>query len=367
MIKIGIMTFSLADNAGAMLQLYSLYSYLAKESNAQVICLKYKNKNTYQYQHPFFIFKNELKTKTLFKNSNLRYCIFNHLKFNFFRTKMKYSKTISSFKNRKLIKLDIAIFGSDQILNFKLTNYDINYISGLNIIDAKKRIIFSGSMGSYKPIAPSDYELFRKAFQQLTSLSFRENDLCLFFKDCLNINSLQTCDPTFLLGADFWKTLVKKQKSKEFIFLYYATENLLKEATDYAEKNNKIIYYAYPLIQIPREKRFKKVHDDPKNFISYIYYSDYVFTSSYHCLVFSLIFNKKIFCPIESSNRFLRLKELISFVGCLDKISNIQIEQQQYNIYEKLENNILKSQEYLLNQIAYEDFKNSAKDRKKDL
>lgn len=347
--KIGITTFSLSDNAGAMLQLFALYHFLSKDKNNKVFVVNYDNYLTYMLQMPIFQLKQLLKNfKTIFKN-DLLYCVANHFNYQQFRNKMLFSKPC--FKRTKLHNnkphYDLAIFGSDQILHFPLTNYDLNYLNGDNILIADEKIMFSGSIGSYKPATNAEWHLFKKAFNELNGISFREKKTKELFSK-INVASTLTCDPTLLINSDEWMAFIKHSNNNRFVYLYYATDVLLSKAIEYAKQNNLTIYYSYPLIKMPKCKNIKRVKDDPISFLNYIYHADYVFTSSYHCLMFSLIFNKRCFCPVDKNDaRFDRLIDLIDGLDLYKCLSLINNQKPNYDIYKKKQDLIQQSKDYL--------------------
>ena len=108
---------------------------------------------------------------------------------------------------------DILIAGSDQIWNPLITG-GLDSVFLLQFGNASKRISVASSLGSNKPTEEEE-NIFRKAFEDFSSISVREQ----YAKNCLqsltNKNIKVLMDPTFLFNKNEWINLLGK-KSKLF-------------------------------------------------------------------------------------------------------------------------------------------------------
>ena len=100
-------------------------------------------------------------------------------------------------------------------------------------------------------------------------------------------------------------------------------EQILKSATQFARK------YDLPVVTVPNVNCNMKKKDTvsgdiqawsigPREFLRLIMDSEYVITDSFHCTVFSLIFNKQIYCfnrENSGSPMNSRLKSLLGYCG----------------------------------------------------
>ena len=313
--KIGILTFSLADNAGAMVQSFGLYSYFEK-SGFDVELIKYYSPFVSKRLYPNFSLRNILHFKQYIFSKK------EHKLFTKFRKELTYSKIIKIGCLNKLDnEFNYVFIGSDQVLNLPLTNYDFGFLN-INKIKCDGVFGYGLSLGAYLPQNNFEITNVNNLLAEFDKVSFREdirNSLPMFASE------RNVCDPTILAGREFWNEYLCKNKkdfNEKFIFLYYANEQLLSEAIKYAKEKGLKIYYNYNLTTIPKNKMFKHVCADPKNFVNLISNAEYVFTTSFHCLVFSLFYKKPIFIPIKKEDsRFIRMQQIIDKYS-INKISD---------------------------------------------
>lgn len=337
---VAINTFSFNRNAGTMLQEYALYNYL-KKLGFKPIIIKYDCPPTYQWPYYYQLTNKHLYIHPrAFLNNHMFFKLLRELKFILFRSRMKHSCKFRQ-TTKKRFAFDYLICGSDQILNQDIVgpNQDI-YINGGDVIQAKiNKIIYAGSFGR-KGVNDSNIIFFKTNFLKTDYISFREDTYTKTFSDLCGKKIIHTCDPTLLVEKDFWLNRIKKRPpyKKKYIFLYYATKELLAKAQIYAEKYNTMILFAFNKFEeIPKDKRFVWVYDDPISFINYIYYAEYIFTISFHCCVFSLIFNKRFYCPINEDKKFIRIKNLLSYLpGYNTNSINDSDEPIDYQYYNKI-------------------------------
>ena len=134
--RVGVITFHNYDNYGAILQSYALQKKL-QEIGTQPEIIDYRCD---YISNPFRLVN--LKKKGLF---NYIYGAIGHIcyiprrfKCNKFRKHMRYSQPVIQGKMQPVAgKYDIYIAGSDQIWDYKLTNFDTTYF--LDFVKREKR------------------------------------------------------------------------------------------------------------------------------------------------------------------------------------------------------------------------------------
>jgi hypothetical protein len=315
--KIGIMTFWWSrDNYGQILQCYALQKYL-RDAGHDAYLIRYDPRNDYTY------------TKTPFLRKVLK--AFNPIKlYNFLSYKKRefYKNTYEKQKNSQrnfegfriefikqsektyysydeLVKnppvADVYIVGSDQVWNTFGMNKAINVIRAylLDFGDQSiKRIAYAVSFG--KEVLDNDsITIFAKLLPNFDYISVREKsgvDIC---KKCGSNNVEWVLDPTMLLEADKYHVLYKdediKKPKKPYCLLYFLNweSNLtIQTVYNWAKRENLDVIY---VSGNGESDKYKKIYPTIPEWIYLIEHAEYVITNSYHCSVFSLLFNKQ-FC-----------------------------------------------------------------------
>ena len=141
--RVGVITFHNYDNYGAILQSYALQKKL-REIGTQPEIIDYRCD---YISNPFRLVN--LKKKGLF---NYIYGAIGHIcyiprrfKCNRFRKHMRYSQPVTQGKMQPVAgKYDIYIAGSDQIWDYKLTNFDTTYFLDF-VKKGKKKCSYAAS------------------------------------------------------------------------------------------------------------------------------------------------------------------------------------------------------------------------------
>lgn len=201
-------------------------------------------------------------------------------------------------------KFDIIIYGSDQIWRKQpeLSNhFDPVYFAD-NLLKANKHIAYAASMGNMN-LNQDDYVFLKEKVKNFSQISVREEKLKFIMKEVC-INSPLVLDPTLLLTKDVWEKIFPiKNVINERYVLYY---RLLRNSFD----ENQVAVFAQKLgckLLIlegrPRPTIQKNTISsaNPIEFISLIKYADFIFTSSYHGMVFSLIFHKQFLASFSDN------------------------------------------------------------------
>lgn len=302
---IKIITLHSICNPGSALQAYALQKYLS--FNHQVEIIDYRP--DYSRKHPSFL-KNLLRN-VLFYRSRLR-----ELKKydNFMNSYMKLTKRCSSYGDLEKAGFvaDYFIAGSDQLWNtsFPCGNDDAYYLNFTNI---GKKISYSTSVGK-KIIDEFNMDRLKKELGSFESLAVREKSTSIQLSSQLNRSVQWVCDPVFLLGKDeyleFIDSRLKIKKPYVLVYLSPKSENLDK-IVSYCRKKG---------LSIVLGGGFSKrcdcdifLHDmGPEDFLSLIYHSELVVSTSFHATAFCHIFHKNFITmlPKKNGERIMSLLEL---------------------------------------------------------
>lgn len=320
--KIGILTYHRSHNYGALLQATALHHYLSKLGHEvyfidywpayhkQMYDLFSLNQALHGSRYSFFIYP--AKFIIFFKKRKKRIELF---------TKFinKYiAPYCSEYSNKD--KYDLIVYGSDQIWRKQSglgNRFNPVYFAD-NILCSSKHISYAASMGSVK-FEEEDYDFLKKRLKNFYQISVREDSL----KECINkigFNSEVVVDPTLLLSGTTWNNLFSIQRlySEKYILYYRLLRNSFNE--------KHVIKFAaslgYKLIILDGAVRVSKANvisaAGPLEFLSLIKYSEFVLTSSYHGLVFSLIFNKNFFASFAENQD--RAESLLMKLGLENRL-----------------------------------------------
>lgn len=334
--KIGILTFHNAINYGAILQCYALQTVI-KEKGYNVEVLDYTpcyfNKVFFDPLKPWKAVGIKNKLKSFVK------CIVRYKQLKNESIKQKELKrfisenlVISNPINQEVIdSFDTIITGSDQVWNLELLENDTTYL--LDFSNNINRVSYAASF-KVLDIDEFAYQAYKTYLPNFSHISVRENNLKTYLKKELNIESTNVLDPTLLLSNKKWLSLIKKEKliKDKYLLIYYVNQplNLVSKAFEYAKSHElKVIslneikgyddYYNYSSASI-------------EEFLNLIKNAEVIYTTSFHGMAFSIIFNKEFYfeVPENSYNNNERLLDLSNKLNLSNR--NISLEQAKEKI-----------------------------------
>lgn len=198
------------------------------------------------------------------------------------------------------LRYDAFICGSDQIWN--PANVSLNSVYWLGFVENnKKKFSYAASIG----INEADKEqaaIIKENLSSFDGISCREDDGTSLINKILGEDVCETVlDPTLVVENKLWDELSRDRLIDEkYIFAYMlrGTKADRKLVEQFAkEKRLKIV--TIPFLDAENiewyDMRFGdiKVWDaSPSDFISLIRYSEYVFTDSFHCMIFSIRYHR---------------------------------------------------------------------------
>jgi hypothetical protein len=325
--KIGIMTFWWSDdNYGQLLQCYALQKYL-RDAGHDAYLIRYDPRNDY------------IKTpvwKTILKAFNpvklVGYIHYKIKKRTVYDTLAKVNKKrgFEDFRGdyikqsekiycsyQELIKeppeADVYISGSDQvwnpdILSFKKTKNQIKaYFLDFGDME-KKRIAYAVSFGKEK-LDDDFIEEITPLLKRFSYVSVRENlglDICW---QC-GVKAEWVPDPTILLSVSDYRSLyspMNRPNDESSYCLLYMLKNecdfSIEVIYDWAKKINiKVLYITGNL----KYDKYERIYATIPEWLCLIDKAKYVITNSFHCSIFSLLFQKK-FGIIPLTGKFVEM------------------------------------------------------------
>lgn len=334
--KIGILTFHRTTNFGSLLQTYGLYKKIVDLGyECEIIdyrCPAIEQREQMQIKLNFFNLKIILKyiifqKKILEKGRKIEEFLINNSKL----SRVYYPENISESEDN----YEKIIVGSDIVWGRDITNHDYNYF--LNFIKNKeKKYAFASSVGDYT--VKEDDKKIAKLLSEFQKIYLREDQAVQWVKEISNMKADVVCDPTMLLSKNEWIEIIKPiKKLKNYILVYFDSDNgkCLEDAIKYAKnKNLKVAYINYGL---PKKGVINIKPTTLEEFLGYILYAEFIFTASYHGILFSLYFKKElIFYTRAHKTRVLSLAKRLGIMEkCGDSWNLMNYNKINYEIVDK--------------------------------
>lgn len=313
--KIGILTYHRAHNYGALMQAIATRVVL-ENMGYEVYYVDYYpdyHKDLYKIFSWDKLSRMSLKykvryiLKVLKKHKIMKQRISNFN--NFIEDYIKpYCKPVTD-------TFDIIVIGSDQVWRKQSALKDYNPVYfGQNGYKASKQITYAVSMGIL-PQNEKDKQRFFDLVSSLDSVSVREESLKNLILE-KNPSVYLHLDPTLLLDQNTWSSILpdKRTDDQPYVLHYCFQGNAFDSKTihDFAAKRGctvKTIVGTVPEKEI--EGELPAV--GPSGFIELVRNSEFVFTSSFHGLAFSLIFHKQFFASYTKNSG--RAESLLNILG----------------------------------------------------
>lgn len=186
-------------------------------------------------------------------------------------------------------EIDFYIAGSDQIWNpYFSANSEREF---LTFALPHKRIAYAASMG-VDELPLKCIKDYTKYLDGIPFISVREESGAKIIKKLIGRDVPVVLDPTLLIDKKNWKTIADSSNithEKPYIFTYFL-----------GIKNNKYNLHIKQKAKLHNMKIISAVGGDdgrtpiigPADFINLLSHATYVYTDSYHAVIFSIIFNK---------------------------------------------------------------------------
>ena len=255
-------------------------------------------------------------------------------KFEEFKTKyFKISKPYYGYNNLKKSSNDYDAFvlGSDQL--WQPMNLENHYFTMEFIDDRKLKITYAPSFG-VSEIPKRQIEKTKAYLKRIEYISVREESGQKIVKELINRDVPIVLDPTFMINLGEWEKIQPKEKvynKNKYIFCYFLGDN--QEHRDIVNKVKKLT--GYDIVTLPHIDEIAKsdinfgdakLYDiGPAELLNLIKSAEIIFTDSFHCTAFSIMYQKKFF----TFNRFknntkgstnTRLKSILSLLGLENRL-----------------------------------------------
>ena len=345
--KIGIITVHKPlENYGAALQCYGLWKFISDQGfQCEVIDL-------YRPWHPDYI-----KTSRDFRGIPIIKRLVSYIKavfkttdrailnseraklFHHFNALISYSKPYRSLKELYDAppKYDVYVSGSDQIWNPNMPFVNDPYF--LTFVRNGKKISYSSSF-ALSDLTDDIKDRYQKWLSSYAHISVREKQGVDIIESMSgHLRACQVVDPTFLLDVSMWRNLACRSsinvEQEKYIFVYllhWNQEIITNIKTQLKDRITKIVVSVAKLDQvIDNDPNLIVCNVDPREWLSLIDHAYAVYTDSFHCTIFSILFNKKFKTILVNKSVSSRLDSLLNLFSLdanlieMDKIKGNEI------------------------------------------
>lgn len=345
--NIGILTFHYPENKnfGAILQSYAMVMLL-KKLNYSVKLIDYKFKE--------YSFIDKLKNRITGSN--------------FFQFKKDFLYCTEAVPEEKLKELnknfDAFVVGSDQVWRMKWLQNKVRHYFFDFVEDKKLKISYAASFGvDFWEGNESLTNEVKELMKRFDSISVREESGIKICKEIFNVDgAVNVLDPTLMLNREDYEIIINKTSNLKSITKDKYIASMILDETKYIAEEIKYIGNILNLKveQIKGKNKNilgKKVvfYNKVGKWLNYIKNANLIITDSFHCVVFSIIFNKEFIVLANPERGIARLENILKKIGLENRLfidiktlKNSKVLEEKIN-YSIVENKLKKYREKSLN------------------
>ena len=293
--KIGIVTYHRAHNYGAILQAIATRIVL-QNMGQDVSYIDYWPKY-HKEAYKFFSWKRFRKSPFVYLKGRitLGIPIWNRIK----HFENDINEYITPYCKPYCLDeppYDCVIYGSDQIWRRQIATKRLNPVYfGQNEISAIKHITYAASMGKMID-TPKEKAQIAQWIKKFEAISVREMELQTLVEG-FDRNVKLVLDPTLLLSSDQWDSIIHPRPIKKTGYVLYYSLNAgafdINAIKKFADSKGLRVVEIKGVAGYDSDSVISQC--GPRDFVSLIKHADYVFTTSYHGLLFSIIYHKEFY------------------------------------------------------------------------
>lgn len=310
--RIAITTWHSGPNAGTFFQLYGLFMYLTSIGHhVEIVNYDHINKDflhrgwLYYASQPLALIRRKMERRKYSKDMrkselsfqkelNLRTQRFEEM----YRLMPLTEKVVTDEDFDRLNnQFDIFIVGSDQVWNASMLNrrYLLDYVHSDKI-----KASYCPSMGNGQ-VMKYQQKVFQRYLKDFNYISTRELKLKEILSKLLPKKIEHLLDPSMLYPReDYLKMahLPEEFTPNSYLLCYFLPKNALQaeQARQFAKEHNlKLVVMAMDPYSFQVEGAEIYASAGPREFVGLIANAAVVFTSSFHCTIFSIMLHKDLY------------------------------------------------------------------------
>lgn len=310
--NIAITTWHSGPNAGTFFQLYGLYKYLENRGHhVEVINYSHVNKDFisrgwyYYLSQPFSLVKRKIERKRYAKNIALAEAPFkNQLqvrskRFQEMYNLMNFTEKVETDEDFHKLndRFDTFVVGSDQLWNAGMLNkrYFLDYVH-----QGKIKAAYCPSMGS-GTVLKRQREVFKHYLKDFNYIATRELKLKQILTPLLSQPIEHLLDPSMLYPREEYLKMAhlpEQFEPKKYLLCYFLPLNdfQAEQARKFAEERGlKLVIMAMHPYSFTVKGAEIYAAAGPKEFVGLIANAAVIFSSSFHCTIFSIMLHKDLY------------------------------------------------------------------------
>ena len=326
--KIGILTHHYIHNYGAFLQGYALQETIKKLYPKDKVYMIDFIKKTHAIKNVLGWFRYNPK-----KDSLKSYAQKTKIPRVFTKIQKKYynlTDRVNNANDLNNLGLDAIVVGSDEVWHFEdVANHPMKFGYG---VKANKLISYAPSTGSSNVSSSNIPNYIKEGMKNFTSLSSRDDNAEKLIHNVLGVDSTRVLDPTFLYEFPEYKSdFVDYIKSQKYILMYYCDkipDCIKNEIIEYANKNRFKIFGAGEY-----KKWFTEAFVDinPFEWVEMFRNAQYVFTGTFHGVVFSIKSRKNFYTYLTNPSRIQKVESILKQLELENRIINNDNYKEKFN------------------------------------
>lgn len=310
--KIAITTWHSGPNAGTFFQLYGLFMYLkSKGHHVEVINYNPDKKDYlprgwfYYASQPFGLIKRKIERRKYNKDIKQAETAFQKeialrtIRFEEMYRQIPLTEEVITDEDFERLnnKFDIFIVGSDQVWNASMLNrrYLLDYVH-----PDKIKASYCPSMGSGQ-VMKYQQKIFQHYLKDFKYISTREQKLKEILSKLLPQKIEHLLDPSMLYPKEEYLKMAHLPEGlspNSYLLCYFLPKNdfQAEQARQFAkERNLKLVVMAMHPYSFKTKDAEIYAAAGPREFIGLIANAACVFSSSFHCTIFSIMLHKDLY------------------------------------------------------------------------
>ncbi len=353
--KTGVLTVHRAINIGAILQTFALQELLKNMGNDSYVVnyIQEKVERTDRERYDSkkrrdFLFHGHLHGFLTFNQVKARVAKRRKLFDDFLRDHLQLTEACNA--NNIPQDFDAYVIGSDQLWNSRIFGYQDPVFWGNFTRKEGSKVFAYADSTTVADLESTSKEFLEKSLQNFDAISVREKEVADYLNATFKLPKPVelVLDPTITAGRKLWDTMRTEKCSGEKYVLVYC-------ARPYQPNPQLVMEKAQKIADRLGCKVKELSMDTASDFIDQISNAEYVLSSSYHGIVFSLIYNRPLYALMYGDDQDRRYVNLLKLLGAEKMLLGINEEAEPQDvdyapINERIDKMVDKSKEFL-NQI----------------